>query len=80
KAMSTALLAQAVDAGKLRWDQIASQAYPAFRLGDPELTQRIQVRHLVCACTGMPRQDLDWLFATGPKDPARKTFDQLAGM
>lgn len=79
KAMTTALLARAVDAGKLRWDQPAAQAYPDFRLADPDVTGQVLIRHLVCACTGMPRQDLEWLFASG-KAPARSTFDQLATM
>lgn len=79
KAMTTALLARAVDAGKLRWDQLASDAYPGFRLADPDVTKSVQIRHLVCACTGMPRQDLDWIFADG-RAPAVTTFDQLSGM
>ena len=79
KAMTTALLARAVDAGKLRWDEPAAEAYPAFHLADAEVTKRLQVRHLVCACTGLPRQDLDWLFADG-KAPVRTTFDQLGAM
>lgn len=79
KAMTTALLAKAVDAGKLRWDQPATQAYPGFRLADPEVTRSVLIKHLVCACTGMPRQDLEWLFADGAA-PARSTFDQLGVM
>ena len=79
KAMTTALLARAVDAGKLRWDQPAADAYPAFKLADPDITKSVQIRHLVCACTGMPRQDLEWLFADG-RAPATTTFDQLSGM
>ena len=79
KAMTTALLARAVDAGKLRWDQPAAEAYPAFHLADPEVTKSVQIKHLVCACTGMPRQDLDWLFADG-KAPASITFEQLGAM
>ncbi len=79
KAMTTALLARAVDAGKLRWDQPAAEAYPAFHLADPDVTRTVQIRHLVCACTGMPRQDLEWLFASG-KAPAKSTFDQLGTM
>lgn len=79
KAMTTALLARAVDAGKLRWDQPAADTYPGFKLADPEVTRSVQIRHLVCACTGMPRQDLDWLFADG-RAPAVATFDQLSGM
>ena len=79
KAMTTALLARAVDAGKLRWDEPAAEAYPGFKLADPEVTKTVQIRHLVCACTGMPRQDLEWLFASG-KAPATSTFDQLGAM
>jgi CubicO group peptidase (beta-lactamase class C family) len=79
KSMTTALLARAVDAGKLRWDQPAAEAYPGFKLADPEVTRSVQIKHLVCACTGMPRQDLEWLFASG-KAPAQSTFDQLGAM
>jgi CubicO group peptidase (beta-lactamase class C family) len=79
KAMTTALMARAVDAGKLRWDEPAAEAYPAFHLADPDVTRTVQIRHLVCACTGMPRQDLDWIFASG-KAPAATTFDQLGTM
>ncbi|MCE4556428.1 serine hydrolase domain-containing protein [Roseateles cellulosilyticus] len=79
KAMTTALLARAVDAGKLRWDQPAAEAYPGFRLADADVTKSVQIRHLVCACTGMPRQDMDWIFSDG-RAPASTTFDQLATM
>ena len=79
KAMTTALMARAVDAGKLSWDQPANQAYPGFRLAEPEVSNSVRIKHLVCACTGMPRQDLEWLFADG-KAPAKITFDQLSVM
>ncbi len=79
KAMTTALLARAVDAGKLRWDQRAAEAYPKFKLANSEVTQSVLIRHLVCACTGMPRQDMEWLFANGAA-PAASTFDQLSVM
>ncbi len=62
KAMTTLLLAQLVDERKLRWDQPVTEIYPSFRLGDAETTRQVLVRHLVCACTGLPRQDLEWLF------------------
>ncbi|WIT12756.1 serine hydrolase [Paucibacter sediminis] len=79
KAMTTALLAQAVDAGKLRWDQPAAQAYPGFRLGDAEVTKQVLIKHLVCACTGLPRQDLEWLFGDGRAAPTT-SFEQLSVM
>ena len=79
KAITTLLLAEAVDAGKLRWDEKAVEAYPAFRLGDPDLTRRVEIHQLVCACTGIPRQDLEWAFGD-PSLPASSVFDTLATM
>jgi CubicO group peptidase (beta-lactamase class C family) len=62
KALTTLLLAREVDLGKFKWESPVAQVYPPFKLGDPELTKQVQMRHLVCACTGMPRQDLELLF------------------
>jgi CubicO group peptidase (beta-lactamase class C family) len=78
KSMSTLLLAQLVDEGKLSWDQPVTQVYPGFRLGSAETTSKVLVRHLVCACTGLPRKDMEWIFNTSPTTPASSTFDQLA--
>jgi CubicO group peptidase (beta-lactamase class C family) len=78
KSMSTLLLAELVDEGKLRWDEPVIQAYPAFRLGSDATTQHVLVRHLVCACTGLPRKDFEWLFTTTAQTPAADTFAQLA--
>jgi CubicO group peptidase (beta-lactamase class C family) len=62
KALTTLLLAELVDEGKMRWDQPVTELFPAFRLGDEATTKQVLVKHLICACTGMPRQDLEWLF------------------
>jgi CubicO group peptidase (beta-lactamase class C family) len=62
KALTTLLLARLVDQGKLTWDTPATRLLPSFRLGDADTTSRVLVRHLICACTGLPRQDLEWLF------------------
>jgi CubicO group peptidase (beta-lactamase class C family) len=62
KGMTTLLLARLVDEGKLRWDEPAVQAYPPFKLGDAETTKKVLIKNLICACTGLPRQDLEWLF------------------
>jgi CubicO group peptidase (beta-lactamase class C family) len=61
KSMTTLLLATLVDEGKLSWDTPVVQVMPDFKLGDPETTKQVLVRHLVCACTGLPRQDFEWL-------------------
>jgi CubicO group peptidase (beta-lactamase class C family) len=62
KGMTTLLLAELVDEKKLEWDQPVTQVYPSFKLGDAETTKKVLVKNLVCACTGLPRQDLEWMF------------------
>jgi CubicO group peptidase (beta-lactamase class C family) len=62
KALTTLMLAELVDEKKLRWDEPVVEAYPAFKLGDAATTKQVLIRHLICACTGMPRQDLEWIF------------------
>ncbi len=62
KGMTTLLLAELVDEKKLRWDEPVIEAYPQFKLGDPDTTKKVLVKNLICACTGMPRQDMEWLF------------------
>jgi CubicO group peptidase (beta-lactamase class C family) len=70
KAMTTLLLAELADDKKLRWDQPVTEIYPSFRLGDAATTKQVLVKHLICACTGMPRQDLEWLFEYREATPA----------
>jgi CubicO group peptidase (beta-lactamase class C family) len=77
KGMSTLLLSILADEGKLRWDQKVTDLYPAFRLGSDATTQSTLVRHLVCACTGMPRRDYAFILADSGL-PATDTFRQLS--
>jgi CubicO group peptidase (beta-lactamase class C family) len=62
KGMTTLLLARLVDEGKLRWDEPVIEAYPKFKLGDADTTKKVLVKNLICACTGLPRQDMEWIF------------------
>ena len=62
KGMTTLLLAKLVDGGKVKWDDLVTKAYPKFKLGDAKTTAQVRMEHLICACTGLPRQDLPWLF------------------
>jgi CubicO group peptidase (beta-lactamase class C family) len=70
KAMTTLLLAKLVDEHKLQWDQPVTEIYPSFRLGNADTTRQVLVKHLLCACTGLPRQDFEWLFNYGAATPA----------
>jgi CubicO group peptidase (beta-lactamase class C family) len=77
KALSTLLLATEVDQGKFGWDTPVTQVYPAFRLGDADTTSKVLMKHLICACTGLPRQDLEWIFEYRKATP-RSALDLLA--
>ena len=62
KGMTTLLLSELVDEKKLKWDEPVTDVYPSFKLGDAETTKKVLVKNLICACTGLPRQDLEWIF------------------
>lgn len=70
KALTTLMLAKLVDAGKLDWNARAEDVYPGFKLGDAATTDKVLVKHLICACTGVPRQDMEWLFEGEKQTPA----------
>jgi CubicO group peptidase (beta-lactamase class C family) len=69
KALTTLLLAKLVEEHRMNWDSQVISLFPSFKLGDSETTRSVQVRHLICACTGMPRQDLEWFFEFGKMTP-----------
>jgi CubicO group peptidase (beta-lactamase class C family) len=62
KALTTLMLGKLLDEGKLTWDTQVTKLLPSFKLGSDETTSRVLVKHLICACTGLPRQDFEWLF------------------
>jgi CubicO group peptidase (beta-lactamase class C family) len=62
KALTTLMLAKLLDEGKLTWETPVTSLLPSFKLGDADITSRVLVKHLICACTGLPRQDFEWLF------------------
>ena len=62
KSLTTMMMATEVDDGIMEWDTPAQQLYPDFAVKDPELSRTITMRNLVCACTGVPRRDFEFLF------------------
>lgn len=76
KGMATLLLSVLADEGKLRWDQQVTDLYPEFRLGSDATTESTLVRHLVCACTGLPRKDYAFILA----DPGATALDTFRGL
>jgi CubicO group peptidase (beta-lactamase class C family) len=70
KGLATLMLAKLVDQGKVGWETPATQLLPSFKLGDADTTGKVLVKHLICACTGPPRQDMEWLFQSDGVTPA----------
>lgn len=79
KGMTTLLLAKLVDEKKLDWNETVTKVYPDFKLADDAVTKQIEIKNLICARTGMPRHDFEWLFEYKKLTP-ESTFTLLSGM
>src|SRR5579872_258387 len=77
KGLTTLMMSRVVDQGKLHWNELVTQAYPSFRLGSPATTAKVRIVDLICACTGVPRKDFDWILGTTPQTGPQETFVQL---
>ncbi|MBK8047691.1 MAG: beta-lactamase family protein [Anaerolineales bacterium] len=62
KSLTTLMMGTLVDDGLMTWDTPVVELFPAFKVKDPELSKTITMRNLVCACTGVPRRDFEFLF------------------
>jgi len=60
KAFTTTLMAQLVDAGKMRWDDPVRRHLRGFRLDDPHVDALVTMRDLVTHRTGLATHDLLW--------------------
>jgi CubicO group peptidase (beta-lactamase class C family) len=69
KGLTTLLMAKAVDLHKFAWDSKVRAVYPQFKLGDEALAEKMEMRHLVCACTGIPRADIGLIFSPKSATP-----------
>ena len=69
KALVTLLLARLVDEKRITWDTPVVAVFPSFKLGDAATTRQVEIKHLICACTGMPRQDFELRFRSGQLTP-----------
>lgn len=70
KSLTTMLMGVLVDEGLMTWDTPARTLYPDFAVKDPTLSEEITMRNLVCACTGVPRRDLELIFNAGEQSAA----------
>ena len=62
KPLTTLLMAKLVEQKKLSWSTPVVELLPGFALGDAEVTAKLEIRHTASASTGMPRQDMEFIF------------------
>ena len=78
KAMTAAVLARLVQAGRLRWDDPVTRYLPAFRMYDPWVTRNMQVRDLLIHNSGLGLGAGDLMLWPEPNHFTRQ--DIIAGL
>jgi CubicO group peptidase (beta-lactamase class C family) len=79
KPLTSLMMARLVDRGTFAWETPVTKLLPSFALGDPDATGRVTMAHTVCACTGLPRSDMEFIFEWNGSTP-QKRIDLLKGM
>ena len=79
KSFTAMMIGRLVAAGRLAWNAQVQSLMPGFRLADAAQTKALELAHLLCACTGVPRKDLPLLFAWEKASPESVMRD-LAGL
>lgn len=69
KPLTSLMMARLVDARRFSWDTPITTLLPSFALGDPDATRRVTMAHTVCACTGLPRWDMEFIFEWKGSNP-----------
>lgn len=62
KPLTSLMMARLVDRKNFTWDTPVTKLLPTFALGDPVATPQVTMAHSVCACTGLPRWDMEFIF------------------
>ncbi len=80
KSFSSMLVGTLVDAGRLDWDAPLVELLPDFAVADPALTPQLTVRDAFCACSGLPRRDLEFQLQAHDLTPERvvESMEQLS--
>ncbi len=58
KPLTSLMIGALVSERKLDWDTQVTALYPDFALGDADLTKKLTMRNALCACTGIPYDNL----------------------
>ena len=72
KPLTTLMMAKLVDAGAFAWTTPIRALLPEFALADREITDRMELRHAMGACSGMARRDLDFVFRFQDVSPEQR--------
>ncbi|HEY3928733.1 MAG TPA: serine hydrolase domain-containing protein [Candidatus Koribacter sp.] len=78
KPLTTFLMARLVDQKKLSWSTPVVDLLKDFSLADPDITQRLQMRHTASASTGMPRRDFEFIFRYSGVTPEARLAEMKA--
>jgi CubicO group peptidase (beta-lactamase class C family) len=78
KSLTSTMAATVVDDGWVTWDTPLIELLPEFAVADPQLTPRLTLADAFCACTGLPRRDLEIIFNFNDLTPDR-LIDQVVG-
>jgi CubicO group peptidase (beta-lactamase class C family) len=79
KPLTSLMMARLVDRRRFSWDTPVTTLLPSFALGDPDATRRVTMAHTVCACTGLPRWDMEFIFEWNKSTPQSR-IDLLRAM
>lgn len=75
KTFLTTLIAQLVDEGKLKWDDLVIKYLPDFKMSDPDITKELTIRDLISHRSGLRPFAGDRLwYAGGSQDEIIKSF------
>ena len=77
KTMTTATMAALVDQGLMDWETPVTDVWGDFSLANPDVTEQLTLRNLVCACVGVERRDLELFFNLD--DTPQEFIGALAG-
>lgn len=78
KSLTSLMMAKLVDLEIMDWDMQVVKTLPGFTLADPDLTGKLLMKHTVSASTGMPRRDVEMIFA--PADSGEAAIKQMVTM
>ena len=72
KPLTSLMMARLVDRGTFTWQTPVTTLLPSFALGDADATRRVTMAHTVCACTGLPRWDMEFIFEWDGSTPEKR--------